>query len=56
MNEEELRDRWFNQVTDHYLTTGTMSAEDYARLTPTQKTVVQWLKRAFNRITANYDK
>ncbi len=51
MDDAELRDRWFNNAFDEYLSTGKMASEDYEKLTPLQRTVVQCVKRAMARIT-----
>lgn len=40
----------WNTVLDHYLETGTMSAEDYENCDDLQKNVIQELKKAFKRI------
>lgn len=50
MNDEELRTREFNNLFDEYLRTAKMTADNYESLTPLQKTVVQCVKRAFNRM------
>lgn len=49
---EELRTHEFNRLIDQYLTTATMSEEDYHKLTQLQREVVQTLKRAFKRINS----
>lgn len=47
---DELKDRDFNRKLDHFLTTNTMTAEDYATLTPRQIDVIQCIKRALARL------
>ena len=49
--EDELRTKEFNRIIDKYLTSGTMTAEDYESLTGRQIEVIQCIKRAFARIT-----
>lgn len=46
----ELYEREFNHLIDRYLSTGLMDADAYAELSPTQKDVVQTIKRAFARL------
>jgi hypothetical protein len=53
ITQDELRTKEFNRIIDHYLTTGTMNAEDYESLTQIQKTVIQTIKRSFARITSH---
>ena len=47
---EGLLDKEWNALTDKYLTTNTMKAEEYESLSREQKEKVQWIKRAFKRI------
>ncbi len=49
---DDLREREFNHLIDQYLTTGTMSSEGYAQATPSQKAVIQVIKRALKRINS----
>lgn len=56
MNDEELRERWFNKVTDRFIWDGKMESEDWARLTPLQKAAVRWVLRANARLKAKYDR
>ena len=51
--DSELRERSFNTTLDQYLVSGTMTAEQYASLTPSQRAVIQCIKRAFARITTD---
>ncbi len=56
MNDEELRTRWFNNVFDEYLKTAKMASEDYERLSALQRTVIQCVKRSFERYDRKADK
>lgn len=49
----ELRTKEFNTIMDKYLMTGEMAADDYESLTKVQRTVIQVIKRSFNRIKSN---
>lgn len=51
--DDELRDRDFNRKIDFYLQTSRMVAEDYESCTALQKSVIQCIKRAFERAKNN---
>ena len=45
LSEEE-----FNRMLDHYLLTGRVRADEYARLNRDQETIIQAIKRSIKRI------
>lgn len=48
--QDELKSREFNKILDQYLIDGTISEDDYHRLTPKQRDVIQCIKRSIKRI------
>lgn len=52
-DKEGLQDKEWNALTDKYLTTNTMKAEEYESLSREQKNYIQWVKRAFKRLEVN---
>lgn len=48
---EETYDKEFNKVVDHYIETGRLSPVMYSTCTPTQKIIIQTIKRSFKRLT-----